>query len=538
MVIVNSGGTVDPGAPADVLSTGDLTCGASTTLHFAINGAAPGTGHDQLKVTGAVNLNGATLSGSLGFTPASGETFVLINNDGTDPVVGTFAGLAEGAMVTFGSRRFFISYHGGDGNDVVLTADHAPVAGASSLSYSVNENQVLNVAAPGLLAGASDPDGDPISPVLGTGPAHGSLTLNPDGSFTYTANVNYAGSDGFTYVISDGDLTSALVTVNITVIAINRPPVATNDSYTTNENTPLVVAAPGVLGNDTDPDGDPLSAVLVSGPSHGTLVLNADGSFTYTPNTGYTGSDSFSYKASDGSLSSSTATVSLLVNAVNQAPTAVADSYSTAKNTPLVVAAPGVLANDTDPDGDQLTAVLVSGPSHGTLTLNSNGSFTYTPKAGYTGSDSFTCKASDGSLFSAPVSVALTITGTTVDPIKGTGLLVLGFEHTTLSNVPVAKFRLGDGTVAPGAITALINWGDGTKSVGTITRSGTTYTVHGSHTYREEGVYIVSITVSYGNASATIRALALILEEPPHHGRHHHHDGYFWELFGKLGMTR
>ena len=98
---------------------------------------------------------------------------------------------------------------------------------------------------------------------------------------------------------------------------VNHAPVATADSYSLNQDTVLNVAAPGVLGNDSDPDGNTITAQLVSSPSHGTLVLNSNGSFTYTPASGYTGSDSFSYRASDGSLVSSSATVSLTVNAVS-----------------------------------------------------------------------------------------------------------------------------------------------------------------------------------------------------------------------------
>ncbi len=148
----------------------------------------------------------------------------------------------------------------------------------------------------------------------------------------------------------------------------------------------LTVAAPGVLGNDSDPDGDPLTAVLVTGPSHGSLTLNANGSFSYTPAADFTGADSFSYRASDGTLTSNVATVTLNVTAVNDAPVAAGDAYSTAEDTVLTVAAPGVLGNDGDPDGDPLTAVLVTGPSHGSLTLNANGSFSYTPAADYAGS--------------------------------------------------------------------------------------------------------------------------------------------------------
>src|SRR6185437_4031464 len=150
------------------------------------------------------------------------------------------------------------------------------------------------------------------------------------------------------------------------------------------------------LANDTDADGNTLTAVKVTDPTHGVLTLNTNGSFTYTPAANYHGPDSFTYKANDGTADSNTVTVSITVNSVNDAPVAVADSYSTNEDTTLTVAAAGVLSNDTDVDGDTLTAVKVTDPSHGVLTLNSNGSFTYVPAANYHGSDSFTYKANDG----------------------------------------------------------------------------------------------------------------------------------------------
>src|SRR5207247_1368206 len=139
-------------------------------------------------------------------------------------------------------------------------------------------------------------------------------------------------------------------------------PVATGDSYSTSEDTPLTVAAAGMLANDTDIDGNPLAAVLNSGPANGRLTLNANGSFTYTPNANFNGTDSFTYQANDGTASSNVATVTLTVTPVNDAPVATGDGYSTSEDTPLTVAA-GVVANDTDTDGDPLSAVLVSGPA-------------------------------------------------------------------------------------------------------------------------------------------------------------------------------
>src|SRR5207248_1389748 len=155
------------------------------------------------------------------------------------------------------------------------------------------------------------------------------------------------------------------------------------DAFSTAEDVPLNVAAPGILANDTDVDGDHLTAALVGTTTHGTLSLNVDGSFTYTPALNYNGPDSFTYRASDGSTLGNLATVPLTVTPVHDAPLPVNDTSSTAEDIPLNVAAPGVLANDTDPEGDTLTAVLDNGPAHGTLTLNPDGSFLYTPALGY-----------------------------------------------------------------------------------------------------------------------------------------------------------
>src|SRR5204862_87669 len=157
---------------------------------------------------------------------------------------------------------------------------------------------------------------------------------------------------------------SAEATVTITVTPVNDAPVAANDDgYTTPEDTQLTVIAPGVLANDSDVDGDTLSAVLVSGPSHGTLTLNSDGSLVYMPALNFNGIDSFTYKASDGQAQSGIATATITVTPINDAPVAANDdNYSTPEDTQLTVSAPGVLANDSDVDGDALSAVLVSNP--------------------------------------------------------------------------------------------------------------------------------------------------------------------------------
>ncbi len=191
----------------------------------------------------------------------------------------------------------------------------------------------------------------------------------------------------------------------------NVAPVAYDDAYSTPMDVTLNVAAPGVLGNDTDANGDPLTAIKVSDPTSGSVTLNSDGSFTYTPAAGYTGDDSFTYKANDGQLDSNTATVTITVTSGNNPPTAKDDSYSTDKDTVLNVAAPGVLGNDSDPDGNELTAIKKSDPTNGAVVLNSDGSFEYTPNAGYEGTDSFTYVANDGLADSNTATVSITVVG-------------------------------------------------------------------------------------------------------------------------------
>jgi VCBS repeat-containing protein len=121
-------------------------------------------------------------------------------------------------------------------------------------------------------------------------------------------------------VANDGQADSNVATVTITVNAINDAPVAVDDAYTTDEDTTLNVPAPGVLSNDSDVDDDLLTAALDGGPTNGTLTLNSDGSFTYVPDPGFIGADSFTYRANDGTADSNVATVSLTVNAVGGAP--------------------------------------------------------------------------------------------------------------------------------------------------------------------------------------------------------------------------
>src|SRR5262249_19853486 len=155
---------------------------------------------------------------------------------------------------------------------------------------------------------------------------------------------------------------------------VAHAPVATIDNYSTGEDVPLTVGTDlGVLANDVNIDGDPVTAEVVTGPAHGTLTLNADGSFSFTPQANFHGTDSFTYKAVTKGLETLSSAI-LVTEPLNDAPVAANDDFSLATDGSSQPAN-NVMANDSDIDGDSLTANLVSGPAHGTLSLNADGSF-------------------------------------------------------------------------------------------------------------------------------------------------------------------
>ncbi len=276
--------------------------------------------------------------------------------------------------------------------------------------YSTKEDEVFGLRAPGVLENDDDPDGDDLTVILDRPPEVGELALLPDGSLLYTPTLNYHGQVSFVYHSTDGIVESNRATVTLDVTAVNDVPEALSDNYKTLTNQVRQVAAPGVLGNDRDVEGDGLTAVLDTEPDKGTLKLNADGSFIYTPQSDTEGVFPFKYHVHDGTDDSEQAIVTLTVAATNEAPAGEGDEYSTAEETELVVPAPGVLDNDDDPDGDLLTVRLGAPPLHGDLLLDSDGAFAFSPAKDYYGPDSFTYRVYDGLEESQLVSVNLTVT--------------------------------------------------------------------------------------------------------------------------------
>lgn len=191
--------------------------------------------------------------------------------------------------------------------------------------------------------------------------------------------------------------------------ALNNPPTAVEDVFEMMEGDTLVLPAPGILQNDRDLDGDSLTAKVVEEPRNGTLVLDSSGAFVYQPEVGFAGQDSFKYLATDGKAESSPAAVTIHVSSLNTAPTAEDDAFEVAEDSLLTVAAPGLLENDSDPDGQQLEIILLEAPEFGELKPGPAGGFEYMPAADFHGEDSFTYRLSDGELESEPARVTITI---------------------------------------------------------------------------------------------------------------------------------
>ncbi len=304
-------------------------------------------------------------------------------------------------------------------NDV----NDAPVLTNTGATVAEGSSEIIDSAE----LRATDQDNSPLQLVytVTAGPANGFLALAtsptiPVNTFTqadiaagqliYVHDGSNTTGDQFTFDLSDGS--GAVITgqqFDVTVNSVNNAPTASDDSFAINEDQTL--AGSSVLANDTDIEGDPLGAVLVSGPANAShFVLNTDGTFTYTPAPDFNGTDSFRYLVNDGTSNSNIATVTITIAAVNDAPRGQADRYTVTPDQSLIELV-GVLANDNDPENDALEAILVNAPAHGTLVLQRDGSFTYNPDPGFAGFDSFTYVPHDGSQSGTLINVQLEVLG-------------------------------------------------------------------------------------------------------------------------------
>ena len=333
-----------------------------------------------------------------------------------------------------------------NGSDVTYTPD-ADFNGADSFTYTVTDGSVTALAtvtlmvtpsndAPSavpegvatledtpvvvdVLANDSDPDGDGLSVLSASQPANGSV-INSGTDVSYSPDANFNGADSFTYTVTDGSFTDT-ATVTVTVTGVNDVPTLVGDSIVVDEDATAVVDP---LANDVDVDGDPLTLLSTTPPSHGTLTDHGDGTFTYQPEPEYSGPDSFTYIVSDGTTST-TGIVTIAVTVIDDAPVATGETFGVDEAGTVTIPVDVLLANDVDIDTatSDLQVELFSEPAHGELSVVASGSailgvgnralpgqnFSFVHDGTETSSDSFQYRVGDGTSWSNPATVTLSV---------------------------------------------------------------------------------------------------------------------------------
>ncbi|KIQ23265.1 hypothetical protein RT97_25870 [Variovorax paradoxus] len=365
--------------------------------------ALAGVRIDALPANGTLLLNGSAV--------VAGQVI-----SATDIAAGrlTFVPGANGNGAAYASLGFSVQDTAGgfDTSPNTLTFAIAAVNDAPTAS-GAPANTSQNTPVAGQIV-ATDADGDPLGYALQQGPAHGTLVLNPDGSYVYTPAANFSGSDSFTILVSDGQGGLTPVTVPVNVAPTNAPPVvvAPPTGTVTPEDTPLA----GSL-QVADPDGDALTYTVTTAPAHGTLVINPDGSYVYTPAADFNGTDSFTVQVSDGRGGTISVTVPVGITPVNDAPVARPDAGAALGGAAVTI---DVLGNDSDAEGDALSVRSINGVpvaaggsvavDGGRVTLNANGTLTFVPDFGFVGTPSFTYTVADSAGAESSGTVGLVVT--------------------------------------------------------------------------------------------------------------------------------
>jgi gliding motility-associated-like protein len=349
-------------------------------------------------------------------------TYSIIANPTHGTLSGTIPNLTYTPALNYnGVDEFKFRVNDGTTNSntatVSITVDpinDAPVANDQSVTVTEDVAKAITLT-------GSDIDGNPLTyELVSPSPAHGVLTGTAP-NLLYTPAANFNGSDEFFFRVKDGILYSGTAKVSITVTAINDAPVANSQTITLAEDTPTSVI---LIGSDVD--GNAISYSIVTSPGHGTLTLNGTSpNITYTPALNYNGPDNFTFRVNDGAVNSNTATVTITVSPVNDAPVANGQSVTVTEDIAKAVTLTG-----SDIDGNTITYSVVVGPSHGVLS-GSAPNLTYTPTLNYNGPDEFTFKVNDLSVDSNIATVSITITAVNDQPVANNQSLTISEDVTT-----------------------------------------------------------------------------------------------------------
>ncbi len=370
---------------------------------------------DSLTVTGATLEEGAAGSvtvnddGSLSFDPGDGYQELGVGESTTVDITYTISdgqGGTDTATATV----------------TIEGTNDGPVANADTLSGT--EDTAITFSASDLLGNDTDVDGDTLSIASFDQPDGGTITLNDDGSYTFTPDADFNGETTFTYTVEDPSGAQSQATVTIDVDGVNDGPVAADDVATASEDGGAVQI--DVLANDTDLDGDSLTvtgATLEEGAA-GSVTVNDDGSLSFDPGDGYqelgvgeSTTVDITYTISDGQGGTDTATATVTIEGTNDGPVANADTLSGTEDTAITFSASDLLGNDTDVDGDTLSIASFDQPDGGTITLNDDGSYTFTPDADFNGETTFTYTVEDPSGAQSQATVTIDVDGVNDGPV-------------------------------------------------------------------------------------------------------------------------
>jgi predicted glutamine amidotransferase len=417
-------------------------------------------------VSNAVNGIVSLGSGSITFTPT-------LNFNGT---AGFDYTVSDGTLTAVGHVTV-----------TVTPVNDAPTVVADTITTPEDTAAVINDAT--LLSNDSDVDSPSITLTGVSSPTNGTVVLSA-GVITFTPTANFNGTAGFDYTVSDGTL-STTGHVTVTVTAVDDPPVAVNDSRTTNEDVALVISSASLTANDTDIDGPSLTVTAVSNATNGTVSLSS-GTITFTPALNFNGTAGFDYSLSDGTFTV-TGHVTVTVTAVNDPPVGVADSVTTPEDTAVAVAATTLLANDTDVDSGSLTLTAVSAPTNGTVSLSS-GTVTFTPSANFNGTAGFNYTVSDGAA-TGTGHVTVTVFAVNDAPVAVNDTASISTNGTLILSASTLMANDSD-------VDSIITVVSVSNSVnGTVSLSGTTITF--TPTIGFTGTASFQYTISDGSLTAT-----------------------------------
>jgi len=373
--------TVSPVPDAPIAGDDTASTATSTAVTIDLLGNDHDPDGDALTVTAVTTPAHGTVGIDGVYTPEPGYR----GSDTFDYTVCDTTGRCDTGRVTVTV--------GGDNQTPIGGDDHVTVGEDGTTTIPVLDND-------------GDPDGDDIYVDDVTQPGHGTVTIDDDGAIVYTPDPDFAGEDTFTYTVCDTEGACTDVTVTVTVTPVADPPVAVDDARATPFETAITF---DVRDNDLDVDGDALTVASHTTPASGTLVLGGDGRFTFTPAAGMSGVVTFDYVVSDPGGLTDDARVTITVGDdpdPNGDPEARDDLVTVPAGDTIHIV---VLSNDDDPDGDGLVITSVTEPEHGTVTINPDGTITYTPDDGYIGEDAFTYTVSDGRGGSDSATVRITV---------------------------------------------------------------------------------------------------------------------------------